>query len=110
MVSGITTTSLLQPFEILKMALMLPPKDLRITANPLRNIFLSAQYIVKVNGYTGFYKGLFAAASKAGLGCYIYFSILRALEKENQNPFQDFLLSSFARITSTFFTNALSII
>lgn len=61
------------------MALMIPPKDLNLTNNSFKNIGLAIKYIVKVNGPQGLYKGLFAAATKAGLGCYIYFTILRAL-------------------------------
>lgn len=79
LMAGIFTTSLLQPFETVKMTLMIPPKDLQLTSNSIKNIGLAINYIVKVNGLQGLYKGLFAAATKAGLGCYIYFSLLRAL-------------------------------
>ncbi len=47
---------------------------------------------------------------KAGMGCYIYFSVLRYLEKEDQSAFKNFMTSSFARIISTIMTNPLSII
>lgn len=110
MIAGVLSTSILQPFETIKMALMIPPHDLKLTNSHTKNIFLAIKYIIKVNGYKGLYKGLIAAASKAGLGCYIYFTLLRALQKPRQKPFEDFLLSSFARIASTFFTNALNII
>jgi len=59
------------------MALMLPPQDLKLTNNFVKNITIATKYIIRVNGFQGLYKGLFAAASKAGLGCYIYFTILR---------------------------------
>ncbi len=58
---------------------MLPPPDLKLTNNFAKNIVLATSYIIKVNGLQGLYKGLFAAATKAGLGCYIYFTILRKL-------------------------------
>lgn len=77
MISGVLTTSLLQPFENIKMALMIPPQDLRLTNNFVLNLKLAYQYIQRVDGYKGFYKGMAAATSKAGLGCYIYFSTLR---------------------------------
>ncbi len=92
------------------MTLMLPPQDFKLTNNFIKDIVNAVKYIINVNGYTGLYKGLFAAAAKAGMGCYIYFTILRKLEKPDQTQFQDFFLSSFSRIASTFFTNALSII
>jgi hypothetical protein len=79
LLAGVFTTSILQPFETIKMALMIPPKDLILSNNFIRNIGSAAKYIVKVNGLLGLYKGLFAAATKAGLGCYIYFTLLRAL-------------------------------
>jgi precorrin-6x reductase len=92
------------------MALMLPPSDLKLSNNHLINIYEATKYITKASGYQGLFKGLAAASLKAGIGCFIYFTILRTLEKPNQNNFQDFLLSSFSRIASTFFTNALNII
>lgn len=53
---------------------------------------------------------MIAATMKAGLGCYIYFAILRYLEKEDQSAFKNFGVSSLARILSTLITNPLSII
>jgi hypothetical protein len=75
--SGIITTSMLQPFENVKMALMIPPNDLKLSTNVLSNLFYASRYIYKTDGIKGFYKGFFAANMKAGLGCYIYFAILR---------------------------------
>jgi hypothetical protein len=92
------------------MALMLPPNDLKLSNNHSTNIILAAKYIVKVNGLQGLYKGLIPAASKAGLGCFIYFALLRTLEKPKQTRAEDFMLSSLARVSSTFFTNALNIV
>lgn len=66
---------------------MLPPSDLKLTNNHFKNIYYGTKYIIKVNGYKGLYKGLTAAAVKAGLGCYIYFTILRALQKPRQKHF-----------------------
>ena len=75
--AGVITTGVLQPFENVKMALMISPKDLKTTNNFLTNLSRAAQYINRVDGWKGFYKGLVAATQKAALGCYIYFSILR---------------------------------
>jgi hypothetical protein len=108
--SGIITTSILQPFENVKMALMIPPNDLKQGTNVIRNLYNASQYIYKTDGIKGFYKGFFASNMKAGLGCYIYFAILRHKGKESKTSFQDFVLSSIARIISTFLTNPLNII
>lgn len=110
LISGIVTTSLLQPFENVKMALMLPPKDLKLGHNFITNFLASSKYIYKTDGAQGFYKGFSAANIKAGMGCYIYFTILRYWGKEDQKPYQDFMLSSTARIISTFLTNPFNII
>lgn len=77
LISGVITTGILQPFENIKMALMIPPKDLKLSHNFLTNMSIAARYIFSKDGYPGFYKGLVAATSKAGFGCYIYFAILR---------------------------------
>lgn len=110
LLSGIVTTSILQPFENVKMALMIPPKDLKLANNIVLDLLRASRYIYKTDGVQGFYKGFSAANIKAGLGCYIYFTILRYEGKEDQTPFQDFILSSTARIISTFLTNPFNII
>ncbi len=81
MFSGVITTALLQPFENIKMALMLPPRELKPiheANNVFTNTKTSCKYIYNADGIRGFYKGLAAATLKAALGCYIYFSGLRA--------------------------------
>lgn len=89
---------------------MIPPRDLTLSSNVMANLYRGSQYIYKRDGIKGFYKGFSAANIKAGLGCYIYFTILRYEVKENQTAFQDFVLSSTARIISTFLTNPFNII
>lgn len=81
--SGVFTTAVLQPLENIKMALMLPPKVLQNSFNNnfIFNLRLSCQFIWNNDGIKGFYKGITAATMKAGLGCYVYFSVLRYLEK-----------------------------
>lgn len=77
MISGVITTAILQPFENVKMALMIPPENLPLTRNFLLNMHLATRYIARVDGLPGFFKGVTAAAMKAGLGCFVYFAILR---------------------------------
>ena len=70
MVSGSITTALLQPFENIKMALMIPPYKLRplhAQHNVFQNIRSSCSYIYSHDGLQGFYKGLVAATLKAAL-------------------------------------------
>lgn len=110
LISGIVTTSILQPFENVKMALMIPPKDLKLSNNFVLNLMRASQYVYRTDGMKGFYKGFSAANIKAALGCYIYFTILRYKGKKDQAPFQDFILSSTARIISTFLTNPFNIV
>ena len=61
------------------MAIMISPKDLKITHNFATNLQNASKYIYDVDGWKGFYKGLIAATLKAATGCYIYFSTLRNL-------------------------------
>jgi solute carrier family 25, member 38 len=112
MVSGVITTALLQPFENIKMALMLPPRELKplhLRSSVLQNTQSSCAYIFRADGLKGFYKGMVAATLKAALGCYIYFSGLRALERPNMTAWQNFWVSSLSLIIS-FLTNPLSIV
>ena len=110
MISGVLSTAVLQPFENIKMALMIPPRNIQLSNNFILNLHIAYRYILKEDGYRGFYKGMIAATAKAGLGCYIYFSILRHFEKDQQSAAKDFFLSSLARIISTIITNPLNII
>ena len=89
---------------------MIPPKDMPLKSNFLINMLIASQYIANRDGIRGFYKGVVAGASKAAIGCYCYFSILRKLEGDEQNSLQNFLYSSIARIVSTIITNPLNII
>lgn len=64
------------------MALMVTPKDLTLGQNFIKNFFKASQYVLKIDGLKGFYKGFSAANIKAGLGCYVYFTILRYVGKQ----------------------------
>lgn len=113
MVSGVITTALLQPFENIKMALMLPPRELKhlhASSNVFQNCASSCRYIFNIDGVSGFYKGLAAATLKGALGCYIYFTGLRAFDGEQVTALQNFIASSLSRLASTFLTNPLNII
>jgi hypothetical protein len=63
------------------MALMIPPKQLKLNNNFISNINQASLFIYKLDGYKGFYKGMTAAVLKAGLGCYSFFGTLKYLEK-----------------------------
>lgn len=77
MFSGMATTAALQPLENVKMALMIPPRQLHLSNNFVYNLRNASNYIYASDGISSFYKGIQAATIKAGAGCYIYFSILR---------------------------------
>lgn len=81
MVSGVITTALLQPFENIKMALMIPPKDLNLNNNFMVNINSASKYIHTQDGWKGFYKGMVAAICKVSFGCYTFFGTLKYLQK-----------------------------
>ena len=110
MVSGVITTALLQPFENVKMAIMIPPARLTLNDNFLTNISTASKYIYQQDGWNGFYKGLVAAVFKAALGCYSFFGTLKYLEREDQHAGHNFIHSFTARIVSTIVTNPLNII
>lgn len=81
MLSGIISTALLQPFENIKMALMIPPQTLSLRGNFAVNIGLASNFIYKIDGWKGFYKGFVAGVFKAALGCYSFFGTLKYLER-----------------------------
>jgi hypothetical protein len=79
--AGMTTAAILQPFDNIKMALMLPPKDLNLTNNFIRNIYRSVIYLANDEGFRSFYRGLIPNVAKTGFSSAIYFSSLRICEK-----------------------------
>jgi hypothetical protein len=77
MTSGVIATALLQPFENIKMAMMIPPKALDLSRNFAGNISNASNYIYRVDGWHGFYKGMVAAVFKAAFGGYWFFGTLK---------------------------------
>ncbi len=51
MMSGVISTALLQPFENIKMALMIPPKTLNLKSNFAVNIGKASNYIYRIDGW-----------------------------------------------------------
>ena len=113
LISGAASTILLQPFDNIKMALMIPPhrlEALHARNNIVKNVISSCKYIFEKDGFRGYYKGLVASCLKAAMGCYIYFTVLRYFGKQEKSAADNFIISSSARIASTLLTNPLSII
>jgi hypothetical protein len=80
-IAGMTTAAVLQPLDNIKMALMIPPKDLTLTNNFVRNLYRSIIYLAKDGGFQSFYRGLIPNVAKTGFSSAIYFSSLRICEK-----------------------------
>lgn len=127
--AGIITGFLLQPLEVIKMNMILIPKDLMdvkigVPKNKKRSIWvntkISCNYIYKEEGVKGFYRGLTPALLKATFTSGIYFSIMRKIEyylkhvNNNYNFIGDnnvyFISSAVARSMSSFIINPITLI
>lgn len=75
--SGFFAASLLQPLDNIKMVVMLPPQDLKLSKNFLRNMKLASMYLASDEGVKSFYKGLIPNVVKTGFSSAVYFSTLR---------------------------------
>lgn len=61
------------------MVMLVPPKEVQLTKNFLRNIAISINYL-RNDGMQAFYRGLIPNVIRTGFSSSIYFSILRYCE------------------------------
>lgn len=112
--SGTVTALFLQPLENIKMALMLPPKDLYVDRNIFMNLVRAQRYIFQKEGLRGFFKGTVSCVMRALIGSFYFFGSLRQFEKLTQNipdsSAKNFLCSAAARIVSTIVSNPINVI
>jgi hypothetical protein len=78
-VAGLTAAAFLQPLENIKVAMMLPPKDLQLNHSVVHNLLMTKKYIMNHEGIRGFFKGVAASSLRAALGSFTYFGLLRRL-------------------------------
>lgn len=116
--SGFVAAALLQPLENIKMVIILPPDDVKLTNNFLKNIKIATSYLTNDQGLKSFYKGLLPNVVKTGFSSSIYFSSLRFCEsidnRPNENGKRSMVASFFnsltARVMSAFASNPLSVV
>ena len=119
LMAGTFTAATLQPFDNIKMGLIVPPQGLSLTRNFITNVCLVTKYIHKEEGARAFYKGLVSNVWKTGLSSAIYFYCLRTIEQTlsggddslgKKNLITQFMSSCLARITSAILTNPLAVV
>lgn len=110
--AGTTTAAVLQPLDNIKMALIVPPNNLALSNNFVRNVYLAFWYIKVEEGWKSFYKGLMVNALKTGMSSAVYFYLLRSIEKvmPESNVTSTFAASALARIASAVVSNPLGVI
>lgn len=116
-VSGFITSVTLQPFENIKMVLILPPKDVDLGSNFLKKIPKAAKFLYNDGGLKAFYRGLVPNVLRTSFSSSIFFSVLRLCEDLHQQYglFEGSRLSSFgssliARVVSSVASNPLSVV
>ena len=77
--AGTMAAILLQPLENIKIALMIPPSNLKLESNFISNITTASKYIHDDSSIKGFYKGLLPNVIKTGFSSAIFFSSLRGI-------------------------------
>lgn len=114
--SGIVSGIILQPLEVLKVNLILLPKDLHSVRqqNFIASFYNSSRIIFHKEGIKGFYRGLVPATLRSGFAASMFFYSLDRLKllisrvTDNQNRV-DFLSSATARVISSVGTNPLTV-
>lgn len=90
---GILTSIIFQPFDVVKMSLMLTTDK-----NTSHRVFHTIKNVVQENGIFGLWKGLGISTIRNATGAGIYFYLLRYFEKANEG--MSFFNSASARISS----------
>lgn len=112
--SGLVVAALLQPLENIKMALMLPPKDLSTNRNFLANLVRAFRYIEGHEGARGFFKGTIPSTMRAAVGSFFFFGSLRHLEELsthfNDSHYKNFVCSGLARVISSVVSNPINVL
>lgn len=99
------------------MVILVPPKDIQLSKNFIKNIKISINYL-RNDGAKAFYRGLVPNVIRTGFSSSIYFSFLRLCET-TCNKFDNemlkgklgtFLSSLSARIFSSLAANPLTVI
>lgn len=80
-ISGMSAAVVLQPLDNIKVALMVPPKNLQTSSNPLRNFLIVCRYLAQDGGLSAFYKGTSVNVLKTGISSGLFFWGLRHIEK-----------------------------
>lgn len=115
--AGFTAAAIMQPLENVKMVLMIPPNNLTLTNNFLKNLLISTKFLYKDGGLKTFYRGVTPNVLKTAFSSSIYFSVLRLCEKLHQQStlvtssmYTSFVSSMIGRIASAVMANPLSIV
>ncbi len=72
-----TSAVVLQPFDNIKMVLMMPPENVKFTNNFLANAVISIKYLADDKGIRSFYRGMIPNVIKTGFATAVYFFSLR---------------------------------
>ena len=114
--SGLVSGLLLQPLEVLKINLILMPKQFDYTQkqNFLRAFVEASRIIYREEGVRGFYRGNVPSVLSSGISAGLYFSILGRLEtitreKKINKQLSDFFCSATARSAASCLVNPLNV-
>lgn len=114
--AGIISGIMLQPLEVLKINLILMPKQFDVTKNQnfLRAFFSATKIIYREEKLMGFYRGTIPSVLSSGLSAGLYFTILRKLEhfgksRRMNDQVSEFLASATARSLASCMVNPLNV-
>lgn len=115
-VAGVISGILLQPLEVLKINLILMPKQFDYTQkqNFLRAFVEASKIIYREEGLRGFYRGNVPSVLSSGISAGLYFSILGRLEgmtrkRKINKQISDFFCSAIARSMASCLVNPLNV-
>lgn len=75
--AGFIAATTLQPLENIKMVMLVPPKELQLSNNFLKNVSISTNFLYTDGGLRAFYRGLVPNVLRTAFSSSIFFSSLR---------------------------------
>ena len=103
--SGLIVSTIFQPLEVFKMAIILSP---RINGNILEKVKGYSNIVLKEHGAKGFWNGLTPAILRSSIGNILYFIPLRIFEEKFM--FSPFIASAMARMVGCVAINPLTVL
>ncbi len=75
--AGFVAATTLQPLENIKMVMLVPPKEAKLSHRFFKDVIISTKYLYNDGGLKAFYRGVVPNVLRTAFSSAIFFSVLR---------------------------------